>query len=80
MRPERLGGRRGDWTETLTEEVPKCLCGDAPPALLKPLTDLRTGFLHLRILWAKTDVTDAFRNVRIAPHQDQNLCHVVEMF
>ena len=34
----RKGGLNRD---TLTEEVPKCLCGDALPALLKALTDLR---------------------------------------
>ena len=27
---------------------------------------------------AKADVTDAFRNVRIAPHQAQNFCYVVD--
>ena len=63
--------------DTLTEKVPKCLCGDALSALLKALRDLRIRFPHLRILLAKENVTDAFRNVRIAPHQAQNFCYVV---
>ena len=64
--------------DTLTEEVPKCLCGDALSALLKAQTDLRIRFPRLRILLAKADVTDAFRNVRIAPHQAQSFCYVVD--
>ena len=64
--------------DTLTEKVPKCLCGDALSALLKALRDLRIRFPHLRILLAKENVTDAFRNVRIAPHQAQNFCYVVD--
>ena len=64
--------------DTLIEEVPKCLCDDALPAILKSLTDPRIRFPHLRILLAKADVTDVFRNVRIAPHQAQNVCYVVD--
>ena len=72
-------GKKGGLNrDTLTEEVAKCLCGDALPALLNALKDLRTRFPHLRILLAKADVTDAFRNVRIAPHQAQNFCYVVD--
>ena len=76
----KAGAARGEGglnRETLTE-VPKCLCGDACPTLLQALTDLRIRFPHLRILLVKTDVTDAFRNVRIAPHQAQNFCYVVD--
>ena len=72
------GQKGGLNRDTLTEEVPKCLCGEALPALLKAITDLRITFPHLRILLAKADVTDAFRNVRIAPHQAQNFCYVVD--
>ena len=72
------GKKRGLNRDTLTEDVPKCLWGDALPALLKALTDLRIRFSHLRILLAKADVTDVFRNVRIAPHQAQNVCYVVD--
>ena len=72
-------GKKGGLNrDTLTEEVAKCLCGDALPALLKALTDLRIRFPHLRLLLAKADVTDAFRNVRIAPHQAKNFCYVVD--
>ena len=49
-----------------TEDVPKCLCGDALPSAL---TDLRLRFPHLRILLAEADATDAFRNVRVSPRQ-----------
>ena len=72
------GEKGGLNRDTQTEEVPKCLCGDALPALLKALTDLRIRFPHSRILLAKADVTDAFRNVRIAPHQAQNFCYVID--
>ena len=72
------GEKGGLNRDTQTEEVPKCLCGDALPALLKALTDLRIRFPNRRILLAKADVTDAFRNVRIAPHQAQNFCYVVD--
>ena len=34
-------------------------------------------FPHLRILLVKFDVTDAFRNVRITPHEAQNFRYVV---
>ena len=64
--------------DTLSEEVPKCLCGDALPSLLKALADLRIRFPHLRILLAKADVTDSIWNVKIAPHKAQNLCYVVD--
>ena len=53
MRPERLGGKAGLQRDTLTEEVPKCLCGDALPEPFKALTDVRIRFPHLRILLAK---------------------------
>ena len=70
-------GKGGLNRDTLTEEVPKCLCGDALPALLKALTDLRVRSPHLHLLLAKADVTDAFRNDKIAPHQAQNVCYAV---
>ena len=63
---------------TQTEDVPKYLCADALPSLWNALTDLQIRFPHLRILLAKADVTDAFRNVRVSPHQGQNFCYVVE--
>ena len=57
--------------------MPKCFCGDALPALPKALTDLRVRSPHLHLLLAKADVTDAFRNDKIAPHQAQNVCYAV---
>ena len=73
------GGEEGGLNrDTLTEEVPKCLRGDAPPSLLKALTDLRIRFPHLRIPLAKANVTDAIWNFKIAPHQAQNFCYVVD--
>ena len=75
---EARGEKGGLNIDTLTEEVPKCLCGDALPALLKAPTDLRIRFPSLRMLLAKADGTDAFRNVRTAPHQAQNFCYVVD--
>ena len=67
-------GKKGGLNkDTHTEEVPKCLCGKALTTLLQALNDLRTRFPQKRILSAKADVTDAFRNVRVTPQQTQNL-------
>lgn len=72
------GEKGGLNSDTQTEEVPKSLSGDALPTLLKALTVLRIRFPHLRILLAKAAVTDAFRSVRLAPHQAHNFCYVVD--
>ena len=58
--------------------MPPCLCGEALPALLNVLTDLRIRFPNRRILLAKADVTEAFRNVRVAPDQAQTFCYMVD--
>ena len=58
--------------------MPKCLCADALPSRLNALTDLRLRFPHLPIILVKADVSDAFRNVRVSPHQAQNVCFVVD--
>ena len=73
-RGEKVGPNR----DTVSEEVLPCLCGEALPALLNVLTDLLIRFLNRRILLAKADVTEAFRNVRVAPDQAQNFCSMVD--
>ena len=47
------GEKRGLNRDMLTEEVPKCFCGDALPAFSKALADLRLRFPYLRIILAK---------------------------
>ena len=73
-------GEKGGLNEdTQTQDVPKCLCADALPSLLNALTDLRIRFPHLRILLAKADVTDPFRDEGqgiTAPSAE--LCYVVD--
>ena len=58
--------------------MPPCLCGEGLPTLLNVLTDLRIRFPNRRILLAKADVTEAFRNVRVAPDQAQTFCYMVD--
>ena len=77
--PTTARGEKGGLNrDTVSEEVPPCLCGEALPALLNVLTDLRIRFPNRRILLAKADVTEAFRNVRVAPDQAQNVCYMVD--
>ena len=77
--PSKTRGKKGGLNrDTVSEEVPPCLCGEALPALLNVLTDLRIRFPNRRILLAKADVTEAFRNVRVAPDQAQNFCYMVD--
>ena len=77
--PSTARGEKGGLNrDTASEEVPPCLCGEALPALLNVLTDLRIWFLNRRILLAKADVTEAFRNVRVAPDQAQKICYMVD--
>ena len=52
--------------DTLTDEVPQRLCGKALPNFLAELTSLRVKYPYKRTLMSKADVSDAFRNVRIA--------------
>ena len=66
--PSTARGEKGGLNrDTVSEEVPPCLCEEALPALLNVLTDLRIRFPNRRILLDKADVTEAFRNVRVAP-------------
>ena len=77
--PSTVRGEKGGLNrDTISEEVPPCLCGEALPALLNVLPDLRIRFPNRRILLAKADVTEAFRNVRVAPDQAQNFCYMVD--
>ena len=66
--------------DTLTDEVPQCLCGKALPKFLAEITRLRVKYPGKRILMSKADVSDAFRNVRIAPDQAQKSVMFWEMF
>ena len=72
------GGKGGLNRDTVSEEVPSCLFGEALLALLNVLTDLRIRFPNRRTLLAKADVTEAFRNVRVAPDQAQFFCYMVD--
>ena len=77
--PSTTRGEKGCLNrDTVSEEVSPCLCGGALPALLNVLTDLRIRFPNHRILSAKADVTEAFRNVRMAPDQAPNFCYMVD--
>ena len=77
--PTTARGEKGGLNhDTVSEKVPPCLCGEALPALLNVLTDLRIRFPIRRILLAKADVTEAFRNIRVAPDQAQNFCYTVD--
>ena len=77
--PSTARGEKGGLNrDKVSEEVPPCLCGEALPALLNVLTDLRIRFPNYRILLAKADVTEMFRNVRVAPDQAQHFCYMVD--
>ena len=68
--PSTARGEKGGLNrDTVSEEVPPSLCGEALPTLLNVLMDLQTRFPNLRILLTKADVTDAFRNVRVTLDQ-----------
>ena len=70
--PTTARGEKGGLNrDTVSEEAPPCLCGEALPALLNVLTDLRIRFPNRGILLAKADFTEAFRNVKVAPDQAQ---------
>ena len=73
-RGEKVGLKKGSHTE----EVSKCLCGQALPTILQARTDLRERFPRRRILSAKPDVTGAFKKVRVTPHRARNVCYVVD--
>ena len=76
--PSTARGEKGGLDrDTVNEEVPPCLCGEALPALINVLRDLRIWFPNRRILLAKADVREALRNVRVAPDQAQNICYMV---
>ena len=64
--------------DTHTEKVMKCLCGQALPTLLQALTNLLIRSPQKRILLAKVDATDAFRNVRVTTQQINNFCYMLD--
>ena len=77
--PSTVRGEKGGLNrDAVSEEVPSCLCRVTLPALLNVLTDLRIRFPNRHILLAKADVTEAFRNVRVAPDQAQFFCYIVD--
>ena len=76
--PSRIRGEKGDLNCDTVSEEPPYLGGEALPTLLNVSTNLRIRFPNLRILLAKADVKDAFRNVRVAPDQAQTFCYVVD--
>ena len=59
----------GSNRDTLTQDIPRCLCGEALPKLLAEIVRLRIKYPLKRILISKADVSDAFRNVTGAGKQ-----------
>ena len=58
--------------------VPRWLCAKALPKFLKEIVRLRKSFPTTRVLMSKTNVSDAFRNVRVNPYSlAQKLCYLV---
>ena len=72
------GVQGGHDRDTLTDEVPQCLCGKALPKLLAEITSRRVKHPDKRILMSNADVSEALRNVCIAQDQAQNVCYVLE--
>ena len=70
----KKGGANGD---TDPDAVPRCLCAEALPKFLAEIVRLRQKYPEKRILLSKTDVSDAFRNVRVDPDQAHNFCYTV---
>ena len=63
--------------ETDVSSVSPSLCAEVLPEFLTELASLRAENSKLRLLMATTDVTDAYRNVRIDPNQPHNSCYTV---
>ena len=77
--PEAPRGTKGGVNrDTITEDIPSCLCGEALPSLLEEIVRLRVKYPNKRILLAKADVTEAFRNVRVSPEHAQKFCYIVD--
>ena len=77
--PNTARGTKGGLNrDTLTQDIPRCLCGEALPKLLAEIVRLRIKYPLKRILISKADVSDAFRNVRIAPEHANKFCYVLE--
>ena len=68
---------RGLSEKTDVNSVPPSLCAEVLPEFLTELASLRAENPKLRLLMATTDVTDAYRNVRIDPNQAHNFCYTV---
>ena len=65
-------------TEILTLTLFPIACTHTPcPSILDALVALRNKFPVEGILMSKTDVADAFRNVRIEPDQAHNFRYTV---
>ena len=65
--PITVGGTKGGFNlDTVTQDIPRCLCDEALPKLLAKNTKLRIKYPLKRVLVSKADVSDAFKNVRIA--------------
>lgn len=63
--------------DTVSEETLKCLCGEALPKLLNHI--VLSEIPDKRILLPKADVTNAFRNIRIAPEDAYYCCYVIDI-
>lgn len=76
--PKLMRGQKGGVNaDTVTEEVPDCLCGDTLPAFLSEITRLRVKWPDKRILVSTADVNNAYRNVRVAPDDACKFCYTI---
>ena len=77
--PKTARGTKGGLNrDTLTQDIPRCLSGEALPKLLAKIVRLRIKYPLKRILISKADVSDAFRNVRIAREHANKFCYVLD--
>ena len=77
--PNTARGTKGGLNrDTLTQDIPRCLCGDALPKLLAEIVRLKIKYPLKRILISKADASDAFKNVRIAPEHANKFCYVLD--
>ena len=72
------GTKCGFNLDTLTQDIPRCLCGEALPKLLAEIVRLRIEYPLKRSLVSKADVSDASRNVRIVQGHANKFCYVLD--
>lgn len=65
--------RGGLNSDTVFKEIPRCLCREALPKVLDEIMWLRVKYPSSRILLSKAAVTEAFRNVSVAPEHAKKI-------